>query len=154
MSKLHLLPIFTLLIAMPLFGQEAIPLSLINLISTPKEFHMKKVSVSGYFIFGLEDQSLCLLPSPPSRRECVWVQITIPSSEMETREKERKMKYAKWQSMSGQIFTLEGIFNMNDEGHLGGWSGGITPTEIWQKKLQNGDTPKSQNIDIQKALSE
>ena len=64
------------------------------------------------------------------------------------------MKYAKWQSMSGQIFTLEGIFNMNDEGHLGGWSGGITPTEIWQKKLQNGDTPKSQNIDIQKALSE
>jgi hypothetical protein len=133
LSRFPWLLSLTLFSAIPVFGQEAIPVSLINLISTPKEFHLKKVSVSGYLIFRLEDQSLCLLPSPPSRRECVWVQMSPDHS---AGEKEQRREYVKWQSMSGQIVTLEGIFDMNDEGHIEGWSGGIKTPVIWGGRVQ------------------
>jgi hypothetical protein len=105
---------------------DAVPVvSLINLIATPERYDGKKVIVTGYVYFEFENRSLCLFERVASSRECLWINVNenIPASEAAARDQERSE--ITWKSYHHNVVTIQGVFDMSDKGHLGGWSGGI-----------------------------
>lgn len=98
--------------------------SLINLIATPEKYHQKRVLVSGYVKIEFENQVICLEKSPPSGKECLW--LNLSPEIVETPEDNRKYlaEAADWKNKyHGKLVTLKGVFDMNHKGHFDTQSG-------------------------------
>jgi len=110
-------------IAQPMLDYESV--SLINLIATPERYDKKKVVVAGWITLDLENMSLCVGKEVPSGKECVWVEF-----EDGTRNQElfaRRLK--QWRQHNGKVVVVHAVFDKDNHGHLGGWSGGLEKIE-------------------------
>jgi hypothetical protein len=105
--------------AQPLLDYEAV--SLINLIATPERFDKKSVVVSGWLRLEHENMSLCLGDHVPSTKECVWIEFEYKN---QSREEFRK-RLDQWKQHHDRLVMVHGLFDRNNTGHLGGWSGAL-----------------------------
>ena len=116
----------------PSFAQNsdtAPVVSIINLIATPERYDGKKVIVTGYVYFEFENRSLCLLAGVASSRECLWINVNENKPDSEAAAEAQKRSEVVWKSYDRHVVTIHGVFDMNDKGHLIGWSGGIRDIE-------------------------
>lgn len=100
--------------------------SMINLIATPERFHDKKVMISGFVYIETENNSICLMKSPPTGKECLWLEIFPRPVVTEDDFKEYMEEEKRWESNYHHRFvTLHGRFDMHNDGHLSNQSGAI-----------------------------
>jgi hypothetical protein len=99
--------------------------SLINLIATPEKYHNKKVVFTAYVTIEFENMSLCLTEHTLSSKDCLWHDIESPLAGSEKDVSRYKAIEATWRQINHQIVTVHGIFDKDDAGHLGRWSGAV-----------------------------
>ena len=107
---------------------DPIDISLINLIATPEKYDGKLIRVVGYLNLEFEGNALYLHKEDYEKslfRNAVWVKLT------------RKEAIEKTKTYSKQYVVIEGTLFMNDTGHMGLFSGGITQIsrlDLWKLK--------------------
>ncbi|MFZ6711981.1 hypothetical protein ACO0LN_23025 [Undibacterium sp. TC9W] len=100
-------------------------LSLINLIATPERYDGKLVLVTGYVTVGRENMSICLTKVRNSSKDCLWLNVDSGPYETEEDRKRIDKKYKVLYKFNGKVATIEAIFDQNDMGHFGMWSGAL-----------------------------
>ena len=109
-------------------SHDPIDVSLINLFATPEKYDGKLIRVVGYLNLEFEGNALYLHKEDYEKslfRNAVWVNLT------------RKEAIEKTKTYSKQYVVIEGTFVMNDTGHMGLFSGGITQIsrlDLWKLK--------------------
>ena len=91
--------------------------SLVSLIATPEKYHEKKVRIVGYVNIEFEGNGIYLHKDDYKHgiySNGFWISI----------DKNIRQKIAD-EKMNKSYVLLEGIFNMNQRGHMGLWSGEI-----------------------------
>jgi len=107
---------------------EPIDVSLINLIATPEKYDGKLIRVVGYLNLEFEGNALYFHKEDYEKslfRNAIWVNFT------------RKEAIEKTKTFSKQYVVIEGTFVMNDTGHMGLFSGGVTQIsrlDLWKLK--------------------
>lgn len=92
-------------------------ISLINLISTPEKYHRKKIRIIGFMNLEFEGNAIYLHKEDYERSiysNGFWVSIDEPILKKINEEK-----------LNRSYVMIEGVFNMNQRGHMGLWSGEI-----------------------------
>lgn len=119
--KSLLLPLFVLVLALvaPVWADEPINVSLVQLLATPDKFHGKFVRVIGYLHLEFEGNGLYL------HREDY--QSAIPKNGIWFEGTGETMKKPK--DFSDRYVLVEGTFDAKSQGHLGMWSGTIAKVE-------------------------
>jgi hypothetical protein len=109
--------------------------SFLNLIATPKVYDGKRVYVAGYAKIEFENTVLCLMPEPPSGKECLWLTFYDGKVTSEEEYAEYESKRSEWERRyHGRLISLKGTFDMTNSGHLGNQSGSIKEiTDVWVK---------------------
>lgn len=100
-------------------------ISLINLIATPERYDGKLVLVTGYATVGRENMSICLTRVRNSSKDCLWLNVDSGPYETEDDRKRIDKKYKLLYKFNGKLATIEAIFDQNDTGHFGMWSGAL-----------------------------
>lgn len=100
-------------------SSEPITVSLINLIASPDDFHSKKVRVIGVSVIEFEGNSLYL------GRDDILNGVTKNSVWLSPNFKALEKKEENLAENNGQYALVEGIFNKNNLGHMGLFSGAI-----------------------------
>ncbi|HUL21797.1 MAG TPA: hypothetical protein VLZ10_10100 [Thermodesulfobacteriota bacterium] len=105
--------------------------SLINLIATPEKYHGKWVRVIGIANFEFEGDALYLSQSDYKfvTKNAVW--LSLDTAVIKVDESTLAKEF------NGLHVVVEGIYDMNDHGHMGLFSGAITNvTRIltWMKR--------------------
>lgn len=106
---------------------EPIDVSLIQLIANPNEYHGKLVRVIGYCRLAFEGDALYLHREDFEHgitKNAAWIDI---GSKISTNPRE----------LNGRYVLVEGVFNANDKGHLGLYSGclkEIKRIEPWRSR--------------------
>lgn len=93
---------------------QAVDVSLVSLIATPKEFDGKHVRVIGYVRLEFEGDSIYLHKEDSQRRIAkngLWLDIDGRAD-----QKAR---------VNNRYAIVEGVFSMDEKGHFGMWSGSI-----------------------------
>jgi len=107
--------------------QNALDLSIINLIATPEKYHGKVVRVIGVGNLEFEGNAVYL-----SREDFKYVSNNGLWIELG----EKATPYNEAKKFNGKYVIIEGTFDKNDTGHFGMWSGSIkkiTRYELWEK---------------------
>jgi hypothetical protein len=100
----------------PALGESV---SIIQLVANPERYHGKVVFITAYATIELENNSLCMTPTPASHKDCIWLEYDDGTK-------------AAWSKMNGHRVTVRGTFNKDNTGHFGGWSGALeSVTEYW-----------------------
>lgn len=105
--------------------------SLINLISTPKDFNKKRIRLEGVFEYKFESHGIYLTRDDYDygiTKNAVWLDI---DDEMYSQRSEELNK------MNGEYVIVEGVFNSDENGHFDMYSGSIenvTRIELWKFK--------------------
>ena len=99
--------------------------SLINLIATPEKYHNKEVSFSAYVTVEFEDMSICLTEHTLSSKECLWLDIKPPQGTTGQDVGRYKAIEVAWRYVNRQVVSVQGTFDKDNTGHLGGWSGAV-----------------------------
>jgi hypothetical protein len=96
-------------------------ISLINLIATPEKFHGKLVRVQGVANFEFEGNALFLHKEDfkIGTKNAVWLSPDATTLKID------ETTLAK--DFNGKYVVVEGIFDMNDHGHMDLFSGSISP---------------------------
>ncbi|MBI1921699.1 MAG: hypothetical protein HYS23_11550 [Geobacter sp.] len=94
--------------------------SLINLIATPERYHGRRVRVIGVANFEFEGNALYLSKADVNlvTKNAVW--LSPDTATLKVTEPTLAHDF------NGQYVLVEGLFNMNNHGHLGMASGAIT----------------------------
>lgn len=100
-------------------------LSLINLIATPERYDGHLVLVTGYVTVGRENMSICLTKVRNSSKDCLWLNVDSGPYETDDERKRIDKKYKVLYKFNGKVTTIEAIFDQNDMGHFGMWSGAL-----------------------------
>jgi hypothetical protein len=113
------------------YSNEIQHVSLINLIATPERYHGKWVGVVGIANFEFEGDALYLSPSDYNfvTKNAVWLSINEAVLKVDESTLAR--------DFNGLYVLVEGIYDMNNHGHGGLFSGAITNiTRIltWMKR--------------------
>ena len=133
---LCLIIIFPFMVGFGEANQDPIGVSLINLIATPDKYHGKIIRVIGVTRIEFEGDSIYLSKEHLENRaikNAIWINPNykaIGKTEKELAE------------FNGQYVLVEGVFNKNNNGHLGLYSGSIDnitrfqpwPPEMIRKK--------------------
>ncbi|MFZ6709621.1 hypothetical protein [Undibacterium sp. TC9W] len=106
--------------------EQALDLSLINLIATPERYHGKLVNVTGYIFVGTENMSICPYPVEVSSKDCVWINIDSGPTASDADQERIFKKLAALEKFNKKTATIIARFNKNHQGHFGGWSGELT----------------------------
>jgi hypothetical protein len=105
----------------PAGSASATQVSLVRLIARPEPYHGKRVRVSGFLHQKFEDSALYLSKADADHlitANAIWVRYD-PKVQLEPEEGSAKdLDY-----FDGRPVMLEGIFNMNQHGHRGAFSG-------------------------------
>lgn len=99
--------------------------SIINLIASPDLYDRKKVFVSGWVSFGVEDRSICLVSRPASSKDCLWLEFSDAVEDSVFGQKSLAERRAILEANNGKSISLHGVFDADLTGHFGGWSGGL-----------------------------
>ena len=95
-------------------------ISIINLISTPEQYHGKKVIITGYLNMEFEGNGIYLSKEDYINsiyKNGLWCDIDLE-------------KYSKFNK---KYVVMEGIFNAKMTGHMGLWSGSIENiSRVWE----------------------
>lgn len=97
---------------------------MVKLIANPKDFDGKKVRLIGYVRLEFEGDSIYLHRDDARQRNSkngLWLDVDMP-------QKRRT-------SINNRYALVEGIFSMEEQGHMGLWSGSIksvTKLEPWR----------------------
>ncbi|MCP3875093.1 MAG: hypothetical protein GY699_18315 [Desulfobacteraceae bacterium] len=144
--KIKLLRLICFIIILPwIFGfgeanHDAISVSLINLIATPEKYHDKTIRVIGVSNIAFEGNSIYLSKEHWANfvmKNAIW--ITPNYKAIGKTEKELS-------EFNGRYVLIEGVFNKNDNGHMGLFSGSIdnvtrfqpVPPDILKNKRKTG----------------
>lgn len=96
------------------FADQAVDVSMINLIANPTAFDGKKVRLIGYVRLEFEGDSIYLHRDDARQRNFkngLWLDVEMP-------QKRRT-------SINNRYALVEGVFSMEERGHMGMWSGAI-----------------------------
>lgn len=107
--------------------QSARSVSLVSLIANPGAYDGKPVRVIGAFQLTFEGNQLCLHKEDLTHglsSNCLWIEPDLTKL---------KVSYAKLAAFNGEYVLVEGTFVQGDHGHMGMFSGAITP--IWRVTL-------------------
>jgi hypothetical protein len=99
--------------------------SVINLIASPERYHGKLVHVTGWATISFEDTALCLSEKPASTKECLWLEITEGPFALSEGQTTYPKAEAEWKKFHNQVITIQGAFDMRNQGHMGAFSGAI-----------------------------
>lgn len=126
------------------FGEhddKAVSVSMIQIVANPGQWHKKVVHVAGVLVLEFEGDALYLSePDAKNRitKNAVWVNIDygkfgIPEEEPKDLEKYKKAaeRLFELRSLVGKYVYVEGVFNKDDKGHLGLFSGELNVTRIY-----------------------
>lgn len=100
--------------------------SLIRLIAHPEQYHGKPVRVIGVGRIEFEGNALCLSKEHYRYRvskSCLWIGLDLNALGVTAQE------LSEW---NGQYSLIEGIFDMNNTGHMGMNSGAIEAVSRYQ----------------------
>lgn len=94
-------------------------LSLINLIATPEKYNGQMVSVIGFVKLQYEGNALYLSKDDYGfvRKNALWLSLDLKKLEIDEKTLEDEF--------TGKQVQVIGIFNMNNKGHFGLYSGAI-----------------------------
>lgn len=98
---------------------KSIDVSLINLISTPDKYHQKKVRVIGVSNIKFEGNAIYLNKEHLNygvTKNALWIS---PNYQAIGKTETELSKY------NGQYVLIEGVFNKDNKGHMGMFSGSI-----------------------------
>ena len=101
--------------------------SLVSLIANPAAYDGKPVRVIGAFQLEFEGNQLCLHKEDLVHgisKNCVWIEPDLDKV---------GVSYAKLSELNGKYVLVEGTFIQGNHGHMGMFSGAITP--IWRVTL-------------------
>ena len=109
---------------------EPIDVSLVRLISNPKDYDGKVVRVIGFVNLEFEGNAIYL--HEDDYRHCIcknalWIEAT---DEMNAKKAEFNQRY----------MLIQGTFNAKETGHMGLWSGSIqkiSKAQVWLEKGEN-----------------
>lgn len=107
--------------------QNALDISIINLIATPEKYHGKVVRVIGIGNLEFEGNAVYL-----SRDDYKYVSSNGLWIELGG----RSTPYDEAKKFNGKYVIIEGTFDKDDTGHFGMWSGSIkkvTRYELWER---------------------
>lgn len=105
--------------------------SLINLISTPKDFNKKHIRLEGILEYEFEGHGIYLTRDDYDygiTKNAVWLDI---DDEMYS------LRNDELNEMKGEYVIVEGVFNSNENGHFDMYSGSIenvTRLELWKSR--------------------
>ena len=105
--------------------------SIINLITTPKDFNKKHIRLEGVLEWGLESHGIYLTRDDYNygiTKNAVWLDI---DDEMYSQRNDEFNK------MNGKYVIVEGVFNSDENGHFDMYSGSIenvTRLELWKSR--------------------
>lgn len=111
--------------AQPLVASEPLNISLVKLISNPKDYDGKLVRIIGFVRLEFEGNGIYLNQDDYKHsiyKNGLWLDTT---PDMEKRQSELNLKHV----------LIEGTFNARMAGHMGLWSGSIekiTRCEVWK----------------------
>lgn len=103
-------------------------ISFVQLISNPKLYHHKKIQVSGYLHYRFEDAALYMSKTDADYMQsenAVWVAFDSKSS-LEPLEKVPNVSVPYFDS---KYVTIKGVFDCEDNGHMGMFIGSIKKIE-------------------------
>jgi len=107
--------------------QSAKSVSLVSLIANPEAYDGKSVRVIGAFQLAFEGNQLCLHKADLIHglsSNCLWIEPNLAKL---------GVSYAKLAEFNGKYVLVEGTFVQGNHGHMGMFSGAITP--IWRVTL-------------------
>lgn len=105
--------------------------SIINLITTPKDFNKKHIRLEGVLEWGFESCGIYLTIDDYNygiTKNAVWLDI---DDEMYAQRNDELNK------MNGKYVIVEGVFNSDENGHFDMYSGSIenvTRLELWKSR--------------------
>ncbi len=105
--------------------EQALDLSLINLVATPERYHGKLVHVTGYIFTGMEHMSICPYQVEISNKDCIWLNIGSGPYASDADKARYAKKMAALEKFQGKPATIIAKFDKNDRGHFGLWSGSL-----------------------------
>ena len=94
--------------------------SIIGLIATPDRYHGKPVHITGWATIQFENTALCLSKDSLSTKECVWLEV--PGEALVPK---KTISVEQWRKYDQQVISVNGIFDKDNYGHLGAYSGAI-----------------------------
>ena len=104
---------------------EADRVAIKELVGNPDRYHAKVVRVRGFVTIRFENNSLCAVPKPTSKKDCLWLQFDDGRLETNADIDRYERAKAKWQPLSGSSVELRGTFNKTSHGHQDLWPGAI-----------------------------
>jgi hypothetical protein len=107
--------VLTSLLAMPMEAEEPLNVTLVQLIASPEKFDGKLIRVIGFLRLEFEGNVLYLHREDYEHAilgDGVWVDVTPEITKLRN-------------TLNMHYVLLEGIFNSNDRGHMGMWSGAM-----------------------------
>ncbi len=90
-------------------------ISIIQLLSNPDKYHGQRIALTGYTTFEFEGSSVYLSKESFEygiTKNAIWLDFNKVTDS--------------YPECNGTICSVFGVFNKNNFGHLGLWSGGIT----------------------------
>lgn len=108
-------------------NQDALDISIINLIATPEKYHGKVVRVIGVGNLEFEGDAIYLSRDDYKyvSNNGLWIELG-----------EKATSYDEAKKLNGKYVIVEGTFDKNDTGHMGMWSGSIKKIsryELWER---------------------
>lgn len=95
--------------------------SLVELFCNPEKYHGKKIAVEGVFLYEFEGTAIYLNSESADYRigaNAIWVDLSSLAPGDVPRKEE-------WKKFDGQYIRIEGYYNKDNMGHLGGFQGTI-----------------------------
>ncbi len=103
---------------------QTVDVSMVSLIANPKDFDGKKVRLIGYVRLEFEGDSIYLHRDDARQRNFkngLWLDVEVPQKRRPT--------------INNRYALVEGVFSMEERGHMGLWSGtikNVTRLEPWR----------------------
>jgi hypothetical protein len=107
--------------------EQAIDVSLIQLLAAPEQYHGKLVRVQGFLHIKFEDHALYVSKDHADHlmgRSAVWVSFASAPQLQPLHDSENKKK-RDLSYFDRRYVLLEGVFNKDGHGHLGSYGGEV-----------------------------
>lgn len=104
---------------------EVYYVSLINLIATPEKYDGKIIFVQAYVKIAQENMSICQTSRMTSSKDCLWLEIDNGPYDSKEDMQRVKSKEMLWKACDGKRVSIHGLFDANNQGNEGLWSGAI-----------------------------
>ena len=112
--------------------------SLWQIIANPESYHNRRIVVTGFLHLKFENSALYASKEDADYligKNAVWVTYSTDDLKLVPRNQTSKLSRSDLDYFDGKYVTLEGIFNKNDCGHMGSYSGTIQHvTRVFEKR--------------------